>query len=70
MGRQLRKASMTFLVHPEHGATNVSPAEVEAHEKLGWVVSTPEAWMALKSPAKPVEQAETPKRMGRPPKAK
>jgi hypothetical protein len=61
---------MTFMVHPEHGATNVSPAEVEAHEKNGWVVSTHEEWMALKSPKTPVEQPETPKRIGRPPKAK
>lgn len=59
---------MTFLVHPEHGATNVSPAEVEEHEKNGWKVSTPEEWMAKKTA--PVETVEAPvRRRGRPAKA-
>ena len=63
---------MTFMIHPLHGATNVSPAEVEAHEKNGWIVSTHEHWMFLngKGP-KVVEVVEEPApvRRGRPPKA-
>jgi len=60
---------MTFLVHPEHGVTNVSPAEVEEHEKNGWKVTTPEEWMAQKN-APAEEPAEAPvKRRGRPAKA-
>ena len=58
---------MTFLVHPIHGATNVSPAEVAEHEKHGWSVSTPEEWMAEKSNDDP--KTEPAKRRGRPPKA-
>lgn len=58
---------MTFLVHPEHGATNVSEAEVEQHKKHGWIVSTPEEWLAkkYKKEVDPVEEAQ-PKRRGRP----
>jgi hypothetical protein len=61
---------MTFMVHPEHGATNVSDAEVPAMEKRGWVVSTHEAEMARmgKGVPPPVEP-EPKKRVGRPPKA-
>lgn len=54
---------MTFLVHKDHGATNVSPAEVAEHEKHGWVVSTFEDWLALKNPEK-----QEPKKRGRPAK--
>ena len=63
---------MTFMIHPLHGATNVSPAEVESHEKNGWIVSTHEHWMFLngKGPkvAEVVEEP-SPVRRGRPPKA-
>ena len=62
---------MTFMVHPLHGATNVSPAEVEAHEKNGWIVSTHEHWMFLNGKGPKVEEPEEPAtvRRGRPPKA-
>lgn len=56
---------MTFLVHKDHGATNVSESEVEAMQKLGWVVSTHEAMMAIKY-GKP--EVEAPKKRGRPAK--
>ena len=63
---------MTFMIHALHGATNISPSEVEAHEKNGWIVSTHEHWMFLngKGP-KVVEVVEEPApvRRGRPPKA-
>ena len=64
---------MTFLVHKEHGATNVSESEVEAMVKIGWVVSTHAEWMAMngKGPKvadKPVEVIER-KKPGRKPKA-
>lgn len=57
---------MTFMVHPEHGATNVSQAEVQEHEKRGWVVSTPEEWLAKKYKQEPEDQPA--KRRGRPAK--
>ena len=38
---------MTFMVHKEHGATNVSPSETDALVKLGWVVSTHDEWKAM-----------------------
>ena len=37
---------MTFLVHKEHGATNVSESEVPDMVKIGWIVSTHAEWMA------------------------
>ena len=62
---------MTFMVHKEHGATNVSPTETDALVKLGWVVSTHDEWMAMngkgpkvETPAEPVER----KKPGRKPK--
>jgi hypothetical protein len=61
---------MTFMVHPEHGAMNVSDAEVPAMEKRGWVVSTHKAEMARKGKgpvSEPVIAAS--RRLGRPPKA-
>lgn len=58
---------MIFMTHPEHGATNVQQAEVEAHEKLGWKQTSTAEWLARKN--KPV-QPEPPKRVGRTPKAK
>ena len=60
---------MTFMVHPAHGATDVSPSEVATLEKNGWTVSTHEAEMALKGKG-PVAEPVAIKRMGRPPKAK
>jgi len=60
---------MTFLTHPEHGATNVRPGEVPDLEKQGWTVTTPEAWMAAKHAPKQAPMFEQPKRRGRPPKA-
>lgn len=39
---------MPFMTHPDHGATNVSSGEVEAHEAIGWKISTHAEWMALK----------------------
>ena len=59
---------MTFLVHKDHGATNVSPAEVAEHEKNGWVVSTPEAWLELKYMPEVQNIPEAPKKRGRPAK--
>lgn len=59
---------MYFMTHPEHGAMNVySPTEVEQHEKLGWTLSTTEAWLGdkLKPAQKPVEPEAKPQR-GRP----
>lgn len=38
---------MTFMTHPEHGATNTQ--DVEAHEKNGWKVSTHEEWLGAKA---------------------
>ena len=69
---------MTFMVHPLHGATNISPSEVEAHEKNGWFVSTHEEWMAMNGKVQKVEEPSlcdaaakepAPVRRGRPPKA-
>lgn len=69
---------MTFLVHKEHGATNVSESEVEAMVKIGWVVSTHAEWMAMHGKGPKVEPIETPaelldkperKKPGRKPKA-
>ena len=63
---------MTFMVHPAHGATDVSPSEVATLEKNGWTVSTHEAEMARKGkgPVMTVDGPEPKKRMGRPSKAK
>tara|TARA_R110000868_G_scaffold304883_1_gene566036 strand:- start:335 stop:532 length:198 start_codon:yes stop_codon:yes gene_type:complete len=62
---------MTFMVHKEHGATNVSPSETDALVKLGWVVSTHDEWKAMhgkgpkvETPVEPVER----KKPGRKPK--
>lgn len=35
---------MAFLIHPEHGATNVGDGEVEALEKQGWKRATHDDW--------------------------
>jgi hypothetical protein len=43
---------MTFMTHPQHGANNVSPSEVEAQEKAGWKVTDRDAWMGAKAPKK------------------
>ena len=62
---------MTFLVHKEHGATNVSESEVPEMVKIGWLVSTHAEWMAMhgKGPKpEPVEVIER-KKPGRKPKA-
>lgn len=61
---------MTFIVHKEHGANNVSESEVEAMVKIGWVVSTHAEWMAMhgkgpKGEPEPIER----KKPGRKPKA-
>ena len=47
---------MAFMIHPKHGAINTS--DVEAHEKNGWKISTPEEWLALK--AKPHTVSDQP----------
>ena len=40
---------MIFMTHPQHGAMNVySSAESLAHQKNGWVESTPEKWLGDK----------------------
>jgi hypothetical protein len=39
---------MVFMIHPEHGATNVREGNVEEHEKNGWRVSTPAEWLKEK----------------------
>lgn len=66
---------MTFIVHKEHGANNVSDAEVAELVKQGWFVSTHAEWMAMagKGP-KPEPEIETPevperKKPGRKPRA-
>lgn len=46
---------MTFMTHPEHGATNT--AEVAAHEALGWKVSTNAEWLALAGKAECAPEA-------------
>lgn len=35
---------MAFLIHPEHGATNVGDGEVEELEKQGWKRATHDDW--------------------------
>lgn len=55
---------MIFMTHPEHGATNVLPSEVEAHKANGWKESTHAEWMARKYPP-----AAEPVKRGRPRKA-
>jgi len=65
---------MTFLVHKEHGATNVSEADVPELVKQGWIVSTHAEWLAMagKGPkAEPDEIVEVVERKkpGRKPKA-
>lgn len=69
---------MTFIVHKEHGATNVSEADVPELVKQGWVVSTHAEWMAMAGKGPKVEPVETPadlldkperKKPGRKPKA-
>ena len=44
---------MTFMVHPEHGANNVSESDVEKESKNGWKVSTHGEWMAMAGKAVP-----------------
>lgn len=39
---------MTFLIHPEHGATNAPESEVEELKKQGWHVSNHAYWLSLK----------------------
>lgn len=39
---------MTFLIHPEHGATHAGDADLAAMKKAGWIESTPEYWLSLK----------------------
>lgn len=47
---------MTFMTHPEHGATNTQ--NVEEHEANGWKVSTHEEWLGAKArKADPAEEA-------------
>lgn len=38
---------MAFLIHDEHGATNVGAGEVEALLKLGWRQSSLDGWFRL-----------------------
>jgi hypothetical protein len=60
---------MVFMVHPLHGANNVSQSEVVEQEKNGWAVSTHEEWLALKSkPALANSVEKTAVRRGRKPK--
>jgi hypothetical protein len=44
-------ARMIFMTHPEHGATNVLPHEVEAHKALGWSEDDPARVLAAKREA-------------------
>ena len=44
-------ARMIFMTHPEHGATNVLPHEVEAHKALGWSEDDPARLMSAKREA-------------------
>lgn len=39
---------MTFLIHPQHGATNAGGADIEPMKKAGWLVSNPAYWLSLK----------------------
>lgn len=60
-----------FMIHPKHGATNVSISEVAVMESHGWKVSTHDEWLRMNGKA-PEEQKQEPEKRkpGRPPKAK
>lgn len=38
---------MQFMIHEEHGATNIPEGEVEAHEKLGWKKASTDDWFRM-----------------------
>lgn len=59
---------MIFMTHPEHGATHVLQAEVEAHEQAGWKVDTYENWLGAKRVATATftVPAEAKRKPGRP----
>lgn len=58
---------MTFIVHKEHGANNVSESEVAEFVKQGWFVCTHAEWLAMAGKGPKVETVER-KKPGRKPK--
>lgn len=48
---------MAFMTHPKHGATITN--DVAEHEKNGWSISAPEAWIAGKNSGSAGEESPT-----------
>ncbi len=58
---------MAFLTHPNHGAMHAPESTVPDHQANGWVVSTPQEWVAHKTKqTNPDIDATAPRKPGRP----